>query len=73
MGDEALLDSKRAPLPSRSLLSAGWMGPFKARARTALSPYRMDLFHVAWHIFNEFEVERLRPYLRRPAGPGGAV
>jgi hypothetical protein len=29
VGDEVLLDKEYTPLPSRSLLSPRWMGPFK--------------------------------------------
>ena len=40
VGDEVLLDTTFAPLPSRGLLSARWMGPFKVAARcTAPNTY----------------------------------
>ena len=35
VGNEVLLDTTFAPLPSRGLLSARWMGPFKVAARCA--------------------------------------
>ena len=35
VGDEVLLDTERTPLPSRSLLSLRWMGPFKVLAYSA--------------------------------------
>jgi hypothetical protein len=59
VGDEVLLDTENTPLPSRSLLSPRWMGPFKVLACPA--PRTCP----------EFNVERLRPYLRRPAALGG--
>ena len=48
------------------------MGPFnlKVLACTAPNTYRLDL-PATWRVFPEFNVERLRPYLRRPAGLGG--
>jgi hypothetical protein len=70
LGDEVLLDTEHTPLPSRSLLSPRWMGPFKVLARTAPNTYRLDI-PATWRVFPEFNVERLRPYLRRPAGLGG--
>ena len=39
VGDEVLLDTEHTPLPSRSLLSPRWMGPFKVLARTAPNTY----------------------------------
>lgn len=47
------------------------MGP-KTPARTAPNTYRINLPAV-WNIFDEFNVERLRPYLRWPACPDGAA
>ena len=38
-GDEVLLDLEHTPLPSRSLLSPRWMGPFRVLARTAPNTY----------------------------------
>jgi hypothetical protein len=34
VGDEVFLDTDHAPLPSRSLLSPRWMGPFKVHRRS---------------------------------------
>jgi hypothetical protein len=70
LGDELLLDTEHTPLPSRSLLSPRWMGPFKVLARTAPNTYRLDI-PAAWRVFQEFNVERLLPYLRRPDSLGG--
>ena len=70
VGDEVLLDTEHTPLPSRSLLSPRWMGPFRVLARTAPNTYRLDL-PATWPVFHEFSVERLRPYLRRPGRLGG--
>ena len=70
VGDEVLLDTEHTPLPSRSLLSPRWMGPFRVLARTAPNTYRLDI-PATWRVFPEFNVERLRPYLRRPARLGG--
>ena len=58
-----LLDTEHTPLPSRSLLSPRWMGPFRALERTAPNMYRLDI-PATWRAFPEFNVERLRPYLR---------
>ena len=58
------------PLPSRDKLSARWMGPFKILAKTAPNTYRLAV-PAAWRAFNEFNVERLRRYLRRPLELGG--
>ena len=69
-GDEVLLDTSHTPLPSRSLLSHRWMGPFKVLAQTAPNTYRLDV-PPTWRAFNEFNVSRLRRYLRRPAALGG--
>ena len=69
-GNEVLLDTEHTPLPSRSLLSPRWMGPFKIVASTAPNTYRLDI-PAAWRVFPEFNVERLRPYARRPARWGG--
>ena len=46
------------------------MGPFKVLARTAPNTYRLDV-PSTWRVFPEFNVERLRPYLRRPDTLGG--
>ena len=46
------------------------MGPFKVLARTVPIMYRLDI-PATWRVFPEFNVERLRPYLRCPAGLGG--
>ena len=43
VGDEVLLDTEHTQLPSRSLLSPRWMGPFKVLARTAPDTYRLDI------------------------------
>ena len=63
-------DTEHTPLPSRSLLSPRWMGPFRGLARTAPNTYRLDI-PATWRIFPEFNVERLRPYRRRPDRLGG--
>jgi hypothetical protein len=68
-GDQVLLDTEHTPLP-RSLLSPRWMGPFTVLACTAPNTYRLDI-PAAWRVFPEFNVERLRPYLRRPDSLGG--
>ncbi len=74
VGDEptVLLDTEHTPLPSRSLLSPRWMGPFKVLACPAwqhpIPIVRLDIPGPAarvWRICPEFNVERLRPYLRR--------
>ena len=70
VGDEVLLDTTHTPLPSRDKLSARWMGPFKILAKTAPNTYRLAV-PAAWRAFNEFNVERLRRYLRRPLELGG--
>ena len=70
VGDEVLLDTTHTPLPSRDKLSARWMGPFKILAKTAPNTYRLAV-PAAWRAFNEFNVERLRRYLRRPLALGG--
>ena len=64
-GDQVLLDTEHTPLPSRSLLSPRWMGPFTVLACTAPNTCRLDI-PAALRVFPEFNVERLRPYLRRP-------
>ena len=46
------------------------MGPFKVLACTAPNTYRLDI-PATWRVFPEFNVERLRPYRRRPACLGG--
>jgi hypothetical protein len=56
---------EHTPLPSRSLLSPRWMGPFKVLACPASNTYCLDL-PSSWRVFNEFNVDRLRPYFRRP-------
>ena len=61
VGDEVLLDSELTPLPSRSLLSPRWMGPFKVLARTAPNTYRLDI-PATWRTCAEFNVERLRQH-----------
>jgi hypothetical protein len=82
MGDEVLLHTDHAPLPSRSLLFPRWMGPFKVLAsrvacRQCPAPdtCRLDdmsqcLSDVAvWHVCPEFNVECLLPVPARRAGP----
>jgi hypothetical protein len=80
VGDEVILDTEHAPLPSlRLLLSPRWMGPFKVLACPAPNTYRLD-DSATWRIFPEFDVETsasLPARARRdgPArcrrGPGG--
>ena len=70
VGDEVLLDTEHTPLPSRSLLCPRWMGPFRVLARTAPNTCRLDL-PAARRVVPEFNVERLRPYLRRAERLGG--
>ena len=53
------------------LLSPRWMGPFKVLARRAPNIYRLEL-PAAWRAFDEFNVERLRPYHHRPPRGGAA-
>ena len=65
-----LLDTTHTPLPSRDKLSARWMGRFKILAKTAPNTYRFAV-PAAWRAFKEFNVERLRRYLRRPLALGG--
>ena len=72
VGDEVLLDTEHTPLPSRSLLSPRWMGPFKVLAIPAPNTYRLDI-PATWRTCPEFNVERLRPYLRRPEHLGEDV
>jgi hypothetical protein len=48
VGNEVLLDTEHTPLPSRSLLSPRWMGPFKVLACPAPSTYRLDLPSSWW-------------------------
>ncbi len=69
-GDEVLLDTEHTPLPSLSLLSPRWMGPFTVLACTAPNTYSMDI-PAAWRVFLEFNVERLLPYLRHADHLGG--
>ena len=59
VGDEVLLDMEHTPLPSRSLLSPRWMGPFRLLARTAPNTYRLDI-RATWRVFPEFNVKLLR-------------
>ena len=63
-GDEVLLDTAHTPLPSRDRLSPRWMGPFRVLAKTAPNTYRLAV-PPAWRAFDEFNVERLRRYVRR--------
>ena len=70
VGDEVLLDTEHTSLPSRSLLSPRWKGPFKVLTRTAPNTYPLDV-PATWRTCAEFNVERLRPYLRRPDHLGG--
>ena len=58
VGDEVLLDTEHTPLPSRSLLSPRWMGPFKVLARPAPNTYRLAI-PATWRACDEFNVERL--------------
>jgi hypothetical protein len=70
--DKVLPDTEHTPLPSRSLLSPRWMGPFKVLACPAPNTYRLDSdIPATWRICPEFNVERLRPYLRCPDHLGG--
>ena len=69
-GAEVLLDTSHTPLPSRDKLSPRWMGPFRVLAKTAPNTYRLDV-PPSWRAFSEFNVERLRRYLRRPPELGG--
>jgi hypothetical protein len=69
-GDEVLLDTTFSPLPSRDKLSPRWMGPFRVLEQTAPNTYRLDV-PSSWRAFSEFNVERLRRYLRRPPELGG--
>ena len=48
------------------------MGPFKVLARSAPNTYSIDI-PATWCTFNEFNVERLRPYYRRSDHMGGGV
>ena len=57
---------------SRSLLSPRCIGPFRVLARTAANTHRLGI-PATWRVFPEFNVERLRPYHRRPARLGGDV
>ena len=63
VGEEVLLDTEHT-------LSPRWMGPFRGLARTAPNTCRLDL-PATWRVFPEFNVERLRPYLRRSDRLGG--
>jgi hypothetical protein len=44
------------------------MGPFKALACPAPNTHRLDV-PATLRVCSEFNIERLRPYLRRPAMP----
>ena len=55
VGDEVLLDTEHTPLPSRSLLSSRWMGPFRVLARTAPNTYRLNI-PATWRVFPEFSI-----------------
>ena len=68
-GDEVLLDTSHAPLPSRGPLSSRWMGPFKVRRQTAPNTYQLEL-PPTWKAVDEFNVARLRRYHRRPEWMG---
>ena len=70
MGDQVLLDTEHKQLPSPSLLSPRWMGPFRVLALTAPNTCRLDL-PATWRVFPGFNVKRLRPYLRRHGRLGG--
>jgi hypothetical protein len=69
VGEEVLVYTEDTPLPSRSLLSPRRMGPVKVLACPAPNTYRLHS-PAGWRIFPEFNVERLRPYLHRPATLG---
>ena len=69
-GNEVLLDTAHTPLPSRDRLSPRWMGPFRVLAQTAPNTYRLAV-PPTWRAFAEFNVERLRRYVRRPIHLGG--
>ena len=71
-GDEVLLDKEYTTLLSRTLLSPCWMDPFKVPARTAPNTYHLGV-PVTWRTCAQFNVKRLRPYLRRPDHRGGAA
>ena len=58
------------PLPSRDRLSPRWMGPFRVLAKTAPNICRLAVPPI-WRAFDEFNVERLRRYVRRPIRLGG--
>ena len=69
-GDEVLVDTSHTPLPSRTPLSPRWMGPFSVLTRTAPNTYRLAV-PPTWRAFDEFNVQFLRRYVRRPAALGG--
>ncbi len=73
VGDEVLLDTAHTPVPSRSLLSPRWMGPFLVTACTAPNTYRLPTRTIpaTWLAFNEFNVSSLCCYARRPYHLGG--
>ena len=58
------------PRASRSLLSQRWMGPVKVLARTAPITYLLDVLATC-RTCAEFNIELLRPYLRRRDHLGG--
>jgi hypothetical protein len=70
VGDEVLLETEHTPLPLRLLLSPRWMGPFKVLACPAPNTYRLD-HSSSWRVFNKFNVDRLRPYVRSTTHLGG--
>ena len=65
VGNEALLDTEHRPLPSRSLFSPRWIGPFKVLARTAPNIYRLEL-PAPWRAFDEFNIEDDRAFAALP-------
>jgi hypothetical protein len=46
------------------------MGPFKMLACPAPNTYHLDI-PSSWRVFEEFTIDRLRPYVRRPPHLGG--
>ena len=73
VGDKVLLDTGHTPSPSRSLHFPRWMCPFPGlpcpRAHGAQHVPPRHTHHVAR--LPRVNVERLRPYIRRPALLGG--
>ena len=57
-------------LRATSCRPAGWAQAFKILAKAAPNTYRVAV-PAAWRAFHEFNVERLRRYLRRPLALGG--